>query len=276
MLDVERKNGEILISSEGSRAKFASIKPGDYPVPASPAARVSGDLDGDILIKELMEVLPYAATEESRPVLASVNMRLDVDKSALATADGFRLAVMPVPFKFPWKEEVNILPGTVAILAHLWKLAPSHPAPSEDILSAVMGKRNITFSISEKNEFIFFRFGKISVISKPVIGNFPEYSQLIPTPKNKITFMAPIGRAVSQVARVAAASSDIVRLEWTETQMTVSASAEDAGKIEALLQINGPDGPGRIAIKGSYLSDYLAGKEGIVMMGTSSTARPPS
>ena len=127
MLDVERKNGEILISSEGSRAKFASIKPGDYPVPASPAARVSGDLDGDILIKELMEVLPYAATEESRPVLASVNMRLDVDKSALATADGFRLAVMPVPFKFPWKEEVNILPGTVAILAHLWKLAPFAP-----------------------------------------------------------------------------------------------------------------------------------------------------
>ena len=56
--------------------------------------------------------------------------------------------------------------------------------------------------------------------------------------------------------------------------MTVSASAEDAGKIEALLQINGPDGPGRIAIKGSYLSDYLAGKEGIVMMGTSSTSSP--
>jgi len=86
-------------------------------------------------------------------------------------------------------------------------------------------------------------------ITRLIAGNFPEYKQLIPTPRLKLQVLAPVlERAVRRLGDIAKDSSGIVRLKWTETQMSVSAKSDEVGEVEATIPVSAEDGPGRIGI----------------------------
>lgn len=55
--------------------------------------------------------------------------------------------------------------------------------------------------------------------------------------------------------------------------MTVSASSEEAGKVEGTLPVQA-DNPGRVGLNIKYLLEYLKGKEGMITFGLISGTAP--
>ena len=55
--------------------------------------------------------------------------------------------------------------------------------------------------------------------------------------------------------------------------MTVSASSEEAGKVEGTLPVQA-DNPNRVGLNIKYLLEYLKGKEGMITIGRDRRYRP--
>ena len=120
-----------------------------------------------------------------------------------------------------------------------------------------------------------FQFGQAKVYTRLIAGNPPDFKALIPVPAKKVLVMAPdLERAALRVREIAEDSSGIIRLSWTETEMTVSARSEESGEIEATIPVSAQDGPGRIGMNVKYLMEYLKGKDGLVNFGITTESAP--
>ena len=275
-LTIEVKDSLVLSWDGGQAGGYSLADPRDYPPLPEVKVAAEGDLDGDMLTKGLLAMVPYTAGDDKRPVLSGVSLYLLGQKMALAAGDGFRMGYQELPLSFPVQEErvLDIPAGTVEVLAKLWKKAPAPPAPGANLVSQVVAKRKLRLSVD--GDKAAFNFGRVAFIVKLIEGTPPKFKDLIPaSPPNKVRVMAPdFLVALRRIQDVAKAATGIARLKWADSGMTVSAKAEEKGSVESTIPAVTDDGPGRIAINIKYLQEYLAGKEDFVEMGISSDKSP--
>ncbi|MDP2662688.1 MAG: hypothetical protein Q8R28_18370, partial [Dehalococcoidia bacterium] len=122
MAVITAEGKSVRMSIDGAQASFQVEDVQDYP-PLSPVeGEGQGVLDGDALIRAMLAVLPYAATDDARIALKSVCLTPG-DTIEVAAADGFRLAWETVPGRLAGAIPMLVGTGTVEVLAHLWKRA---------------------------------------------------------------------------------------------------------------------------------------------------------
>jgi len=183
------------------------------------------------------------------------------------------MAYQETPLKFPAERVINIPWETVRTLSHLWKMAPSVVVGGETLVSRLVGKRNLKLSLD--GDKAVMSFGRVTLIMKLTEGKAPEFKNLIPTPTNWVKVLAPdFELALKRIRDVARDNSNIARLRWADSVMTVSAAAAEKGSVAGKLRAETLDGPGRIAVNVSYLLDYLSGKEDYVEMGITADKSP--
>jgi DNA polymerase III sliding clamp (beta) subunit (PCNA family) len=121
-----------------------------------------------------------------------------------------------------------------------------------------------------------FHHGAVTVWVQLTQGEFPNYRQLIPTDlSHKVTFDAEEAlRAVRSLQDIAVDGSGIVRLQWARERLMFSARAEEAGSLITCIPGHSQDGEGRIAFNIRYLTGYLAGKLGMVLLETATPSSP--
>jgi DNA polymerase-3 subunit beta len=112
---------------------------------------------------------------------------------------------------------------------------------------------------------MMFKFKDVEIVSQLVMGNFPQYSQLIPQSSNTraVVDISQFLRATKTAAIFARDGSGIVRLiigpgaDITPGKLSISARSEevgeDTGEVDAIVQ--GPEA--KIAFNGKYLTDLL-------------------
>ncbi|MBI2836112.1 MAG: hypothetical protein HYX85_00260 [Chloroflexi bacterium] len=272
-LEITSEEKKLTVTWDDGSASYVVPKVEDYPSFNLPMGSASDTLEGDALMGTLVELLPYAAKEESRPALTGVALFLGETIEAVA-ADGFRLSSRPVPGTWPAEEVVIIPPGTIRILSQLWQRLPPAPImrPGASLARMVVAKRLLRLSIEEKQ--LSFAFGRVTVLSQRIEGNFPNYKQLIPTdlPKTVRVLAAEIDRAVRQIAAVAR-ETGAVRLEWSGEGLNLSGGPEDA-RVTTRLPVRTEGDAGRIAVHYKYLKEYLDGKEGLVTLSAKDETSP--
>ncbi len=270
-LTIEQGRKRLKLTWESGKATFDSLEPEDFPGRPHVEENVAIDFDGDKLVGAMMSVIDYCAVEDKRPILGCVNMSIS-DAVEIAAADGFSLAIQTLPVALPVQDNINIPSDTVRILDHLWgKLPPSAPL-REDLILQILNKRIIR--IIHDKEKIMFKFGVVTMRAALTEGTFPNYHQLVPQePPMSVRFFAQdLERAVLSVKLLSKDSKELVRLEWDAKHMKVSASGGDklSGEVENTIGVSTDNYPGMIAFDQMRLLKYLAGKEGLVVMGVTS------
>ena len=251
------------------------------------------DVDGDRFVKETLALMPYAATEDSRPVLTGVCLFLSsfLEEPVVGVAaDGFRLAWSHLGFVTEATEGQNrevIVPATtIKALAQIWKQVVKRPRPNNpvnlprltdtpqlSINSLAVAKRYIRLAMAEGR--IKFGCGEAMLLSQRIQGEYPKYMSLIPAKgAHSVVFDAGSAeRAVRQLAPVAA-ENNIIRLSWREGSVTFEAHNDEGGRAETSLVAVTQGEASRIAFNLRYLSQYLNGKEGRVLLETSGQSNP--
>jgi DNA polymerase III sliding clamp (beta) subunit (PCNA family) len=274
IISIETGKKEIKFSWPGGKASYPTGDYLDFPeVNKFDAPVIMGDIDGNALINTMSKMVKYAATETSRPILKAVHLLLGAKITAVA-ADGFRMVYQELPISLGNENDtVSLNLETIEILGNVWKREPAVAPTGDTIFSKIIGIRKITVGIgnekSETHQWIGFRFGRVKVLAKLVVGTPPKFAALIPNTTIKIKVVASFFRqAVLRTREIAKSSSDIVRLKWAGNEMEIYAHAEEMGDISQIIQVFSPtDKPGHIALNAKYLDDYLTGKEGIVTLG---------
>ena len=92
-IELDRGSGLLQISSGNSKAHVNITDASEFPPIPTVEDGLAAEVDPLVLKNAISRVSFAAATEESRPVLTGVEMKLDTGRFTMAAADGFRLAV---------------------------------------------------------------------------------------------------------------------------------------------------------------------------------------
>lgn len=270
----------IQVSYGGTKISLKTFDVEDFPpFPLTVPLDLGSEcvVKGDIFIRNLVEVAPYAASEQARPVLTCICLTLG-ERLRLAGADGFRLGYTEMEYALTGAEngKQKLLPADVAgVLEQVWKLAPLPPAkPAESIASLVPVPRDL--KVGFKGSQAVFFMGGVTVVAHLVDGAFPNYDQLIP--KHTHSYLvdpADVRRAIKSTSVVSVDASGITRFTFTEDTLLVAAQAEEKGKVGTEIKLLARAREcRRIGLNSRYMLEYFQGKTHPVIMSLGEPDQP--
>ena len=273
-LEIQPGSGVLQLTCDRSKATIHGTDASEFPPIPTVDEEVAAQVDPVALKSAISRVAFAAATEESRPVLTGVEMKLEGDRFSLAAADGFRLAVHHGTLLSPVESEIKvIIPART--LNELNRLLGDQEEPVEIMMTPAKGQ--VMFRVKGGET--------IEVVSQLLQGAFPNYEQLIPDRHDTRTVLdlPALLRAVRTAAIFARDGSNIIRFEMVPDngggengKVIISARSEEVGDNQDEVDVDGIEGgAGKIAFNSRYLLDVLSVLErGKVALETTTSSSP--
>ena len=273
-LELDEGSGLLQISSGNSRAHINITEASEFPPIPTIDEGVAAEVDPLILKNAIARVSFAAATEESRPVLTGVEIKLDTNRFTMAAADGFRMAVHHGALVKPVSEPVSII----------------IPARTMNELNRLIGDREDAIEIlmtPAKGQVMFRVQGadRVEIVSQLLQGTFPNYEQLIPQSytTRAVMDLPTVLRSARTASIFARDGSNIIRMhllpataDTVPPKVVISARSEEVGDNQDVVDLDEIEGEeGKIAFNSRYLLDVLAVLDkGKVALETTTSSSP--
>jgi len=202
--------------------------------------------------KEMVHQVAFAAsTDEARPVLMGVLLKVEGDSITMAAADGFRLSVRRATLSSPSPQPVSaIIPARA--LAELARIASD-------------GEQMIQMVLPKGRGQVVFRVKDAELVSQLIDGTFPDYQQIIPRSYKSRTLVstASLLKACKQAEIFAREGSNVVRMniknsgELQPGEVEISAYSEETGSNETIVEATVDGLPLLIAFNVKFLREVL-------------------
>ena len=249
-LDVKTQN--LHVHSGASNNDIKCIDAQEFP--PLPVPDMQGAIQLNVVdFKEMIRQVAFAAsTDEARPVLMGVLMKVEKDQVIMAAADGFRLSVRKAVLSSPAAHPLTaIIPARA--LSELARIA----SDGEDMISMVVPKGRGQ---------VVFRVKDAELVSQLIDGAFPDYQQIIPRNYKSRTLVstASLLKPCKQAEIFAREGTNVARLdikqskgEMQPSEVEISATSEETGKNETIVEAT-VDGSGvLIAFNVKFLREAL-------------------
>ncbi|GIV95867.1 MAG: DNA polymerase III subunit beta [Herpetosiphonaceae bacterium] len=252
-LQLDERTQAVTIICARTRATIKGIEADEFP--SIPGAEGSftpiASLAPDMLREVVGQVAFAAASDDSRPVLQGVLLRLRGDRATFTATDGFRLAVRTISLEAPVAEPQELIVPARA-LNELARIIADAEEPVQIGLTSNGGQ-------------LLFHTGPIDFVSRVIEGRFPDYERIIPTAHTTRTILSTseLTAAVKRAALFAAASGNVIKLtmepggDLRPGRLTLSANAAEVGEnieeVDALIEGEG----GQLALNARYLQEAL-------------------
>ncbi len=273
-LQLDEGSGLLEISSGSSKAHINITDASEFPPIPTVDDGVAAEVDPFVLRSAITRVAFAAATEESRPVLTGVELKLDESKFTMAAADGFRLAVHHGALLKPVSEEMRvIIPART--MNELNRLISDREEPVEILMTPAKGQ--VMFRIRGGDT--------VEIVSQLLQGTFPNYEQLIPQSytTRAVMDLPTVLRAARTASIFARDGSNIIRMHLMPAEadteppkVEISARSEEVGDNEDTVDLDEIEGEeGKIAFNSRYLLDVLSVLEkGKIALETTTSSSP--
>ena len=273
-LEIQPGSAVLQLTCGRSKATIHGTDASEFPPIPTVDDGISAQVDPLVLKSAIARVAFAAATEESRPVLTGVELKIEGERFSLAAADGFRLAVHHGSLISKVESEIKvIIPART--LNELSRLLGDQEEPVDIMMTPAKGQ--VLFRV---------RGGEtVDVVSQLLQGAFPNYEQLIPERHDTraILDLPALLWAVRTAAIFARDGSNIIRLELVPSnggggngKVIISAKSEEVGDNEDEVDADAIEGnEGKIAFNSRYLLDVLTVLDkGKVALETTSSSSP--
>jgi DNA polymerase-3 subunit beta len=214
-LELREADRDVEITAGSSKFHLRTLPADDFPrFPDAEGEPV--ELPADALRETINRVARAASRDEARPVLTGVLVTAEGDELTMVATDSYRLAVKRTKLEsaVPERLEANVPARALRELARLIEAA------GDDEPLRVWLTRNQAL----------FKVGQVSLSSRLIDGQFPNYKQLLPDSfehevKLPRADLLEVTRRVSQLAQRNAA----LRMSFSEGELVVSAETPDLG-----------------------------------------------
>ncbi|MBA2452903.1 MAG: DNA polymerase III subunit beta [Chloroflexia bacterium] len=244
----------VLVKQGNTQAHVRGIDPEDFPPLTEHADEgTQFEVDASVLRESIEHVVFAAASDDSRPVLAGVQLEVKGNKLQLAAADGFRMSVRTVTLDQPLEADVSII----------------IPARAMGEMSRVLSDASepARISITPNQTQLYLSLPDIVFVTRLIDGTFPDLKQIIPTTWNtrSIVLRDTVLDAARRAAIFARSANDVVKFEIQPPseslemgQVTITANAADTGDNRDDIDAQVEGEPTQIAFNGRYLTDVLS------------------
>lgn len=264
-VDDEETEAVVTLTSSSGRYQVRGMVAEEYPDLPSVQGEHSIQLAADSLLEGLKGTLFATSPDETKQVLAGVNLKVGKDTLCFASTDGHRLAVVKVEnVRDPNSQEPEDLEITIPAraLREVERMIVSansgrHNTPTEEEATT---PPMVTLGFDDTQ--VVFELGTRRLNSRKLEGAYPAYEQLIP---NKFLSQVNVERrtllaALERIGVLASQKNDIVKciIDEVNQQISLSVEAADVGNaLESMpAQISGEE-PKELAFNVKYLMDGL-------------------
>ncbi|MCH7841547.1 MAG: DNA polymerase III subunit beta [Chloroflexi bacterium] len=273
-LELEQGSGLLQISSGSSTAHINITDASEFPPIPTVDDGIAAEIDPLVLKTAITRVAFAAATEESRPVLTGVEIKLDGNKFTMAAADGFRLAVQKGELLKGVPEEMSVI-VPARTMNEVNRLIGDREEPVEILMTPAKGQ--VMFRVRGGDT--------VEIVSQLLQGTFPNYEQLIPQSytTRAVMDLPTVLRAARTASIFARDGSNIIRMHLMPAaadseppKVEISARSEEVGDNQDIVDLDEIEGEeGKIAFNSRYLLDVLAVLEkGKVALETTTSSSP--
>lgn len=249
-LTVNDKTQTLTVVCGASNTDIKGLDAQEFPPMPSPEVIDGVELNIADFKEMIQQVVFAASTDEARPVLQGVLMKLSEQELTMAATDGFRISVRKAVLSSPVKAPVSIIVPARAL--------------SELSRIAVDGEQVVTMIVPQGRGQVVFNLRNAELVSQLIEGNFPDYNAIIPRAfkTHSVLSTAAFHKACKQVEIIAREGNNVVRLNIlpggdTPGRVEFTAQSEEAGQSENMVDAS-IDGPGLvIAFNVSFLREAL-------------------
>jgi DNA polymerase III subunit beta len=251
-LELDARTQTVHLTCGRFQASIKGIEADEFPVIPTIADREpTATFPPDLLRETVDQVAFAAATDDTRPVLAGVLVRLKGNRATFAAADGFRLALRTIDLPEPVAEPLEVIVPARALLE----------------LARIIGdaEGNVEVTVTPNGGQILFHSESTDMVSRLIEGRYPDIERIIPANFATRTVLETqeLAKAVRLASYFATASSNIIRLTFESGgdlapgKLTISANAAEVGDNKGELDgmVNGEGG--QIALNVKFLSEAL-------------------
>jgi len=260
-LELRPSEGDVEVISGPSRFHIRTLRAEDFPPLPEPGGDTVVTVPAAAFVETATRVSRSASRDETRPILTGILVSATGTELLMVATDSYRLSVKETTLETPLQGgfETNI------------------PARALDELGRVVQQAGAdTIDIGVRSNQVVFQTGGVTLSSRLIDGQFPNYRQLLPEAyEHELTAsreeLLEVVRRISLMAQKNAP----LRLSFSEGEVAVSAQTPDVGEASEPLPIPFAGEPFEIGFNPDFLRDGLEGVEsGDVVLKLISPLRP--
>lgn len=242
----EGKNLKLKISTKNHQSTIYLLNPEEYPEIPLVSEEQKIEVEAPIFKDALNAVSIASSKDDSRPVLGGVLLYTPTQEElCLAATDGHRLAERIIPITKLNKPLENLIVPSSTI---------------QDILKIIQSQDPSTIQILAENDQVSFSIGSVTLISRLISGDYPEYKNLIPA-SSDINFSVDrleLLQTIKIAALFARESAGTVSLQVSQDDqlLTINSIANQIGENHSQISIS-TDSSGEVNLNSRYLIDAL-------------------
>lgn len=232
-------NGVKLYCGQSS-FEIKTLSAEDFPGFPEQQAQKTVLISSKNLSEIVRQVIKAASRDETRPILCGILTIIENKKLKMITTDSYRLAIREMESDIDINEEIKII----------------IPARCMDEIAKIAGDLDIEIGPS-KNQ-VYFKVGGVTIVSRLIEGNYPNYQQLLPD-NYEVRVKLEKEKLISSIKRVAllAQNNNLIKIKIMKDKVQLSAGVADVGSavedVDAVV-----DGEGmEIAFNAQYVIDGL-------------------
>ncbi len=247
---IEQRLGENQVEVRAGESLFMlhAMPSSDFPqFPVFPLEN-GFTLEKNAFLETIHRVAPSASKDETRPVLTGVLIHVTKNSVKMVATDSYRLSVKETAIVTSITDRVEaIIPAR-----SLTELARVGAASTADRISVVPNENQVLFDI-----------GGVSLISRLIDGQFPNYRQLLP---ERFESEIEVDReelmdVVRRVGLLAQRNAPL-RLRFADNSLTVAAESQDVGRARESLPVRYDGEELEIGFNPEFLHEGLAAVSG--------------
>lgn len=238
---IKESGNQVEIRSGSSISKFNTMPVSEFPeLPLLPESKKVSEIESTILKDAIAQVVIAASGDTTRPALTGVYWHSVDNILHFVATDGYRLAERKVT---EVEYDINlIIPAST--INELTRLI------TDDV-------ENIQFIYDDSQ--IIFLINDITLISRLIDGNFPDYRQLIP--KNNSTTAQVKKDELSRIVKIAnifaRETGSGITLTVGDGNLDIKSIASEKGENTSSIGVKTNGDTGSVSLNARYLIDVL-------------------
>jgi DNA polymerase III subunit beta len=240
-VDVEADQSQARIRCAAYEGALRLLPAEDFPSLQPPTGtRVVAD--SPTFAEAVAQVARAASRDEARPVLTGVLLEVSREGVTLVATDSYRLAV---------RELIATAAGEGRAIV------PERAMSEAGRAAATVEKGEIEIFLDDSQ--VSFQVGQLTLTSRLIEGEFPNYRQVIPNDtQHQLALPAePLQHALRRVALLSAERSRAIKFELAEGKLSLSSNNPDLGEAREELDVDYAGPPLAIAFNARYLIDAV-------------------
>jgi len=235
-----------------STVALKGIEAEEFPtLPTIPHDATTAILPAKLLREVIEQVAFAAATDDTRPVLSGIALRMSGQRASLIASDGFRLAQRMLSLPQSITPPIDVIIPARALI----ELARNIGESTADV--------HVT--ITPTGGQITFQSNELELVSRLIEGKYPDVQRIIPQQfqTRAILDRQQIAQAMKLASYIATAATNVVTLRLEpgndhETgKLTISASAAEVGENHTVREGMISGQAGQILLNVGYVVDAL-------------------